>query len=310
MAERDQATKDAISFFDGYIAEHWGDGSVMRFLIGAGAPHDHAVDELLARYERNASTPAAAQAVLRRSFAVDARPVRSAIGVPTLLVAHPGDPVTSIEQVRATAEAIPGARLVETACPGHWPWDMAELADLDVIEQFLTGSSHAPTSDRVLATVLYTDIVGSTERAFTLGDQRWSELLDRHDAMTRRWLQRFQGREVNTTGDGFIAVFDGPARAVQCAQAIVSGARTLGLSLRAGLHTGECKARGQDLAGLTMHIAARVVALAGPGEVVASRTVRDLVSGSGMEFEPRGEHELKGVPERWELFAVTPSVPV
>ena len=176
----------------------------MRFLIGAGAPDGPAVDELLSRFERNAATPASALAVLRRTYTVDARPVRGAIGVPTLLVAHTEDPITPIDLVRETAAGISGARLVETDAPGHWSWDIDERRDLDVIEEFLTGSADAPVSDRALVTVLYTDIVGSTERALVLGDQRWRRLLDEHDALTRRELRRFRGREVNTTGDGFV----------------------------------------------------------------------------------------------------------
>jgi len=245
--------------------------------------------------------------VLRRTYTVDARPVRGAIRVPTLLVAHTEDPITPIDVVRETAAEISGARLVETDAPGHWSWDIDERSDLDAIEEFLTGSAHIPVPDRALVTVLYTDIVGSTERALLLGDQRWRQLLDSHDALTRRELRRFRGREVNTTGDGFVAAFDGPARAVQCAQAIVAGATVLGLELRAGLHAGECETRGDDLAGITMHVGARVTALAGPGEVLVSEMVRDLVEGSGIEFEPRGDHELKGLPNMWELFAVTPS---
>jgi len=305
LDERDEMTRAAFAVMDTYLGEHWGDGSASRFLIAAGAPPSLAIDELLSRFERNAATPAAAQTVLRRSFGVDARPVRGAIGVPTLLVAHRDDPFAPIELVRATAAGIQGAQLVETDSPGHWTWDIAERSDLDVIEEFLTGSAHARIADRALVTVLYTDIVGSTERALMLGDHRWRRLLDEHDALTRRELRRFRGREVNTTGDGFVAAFDGPARAVQCAQAIVGDATSLGLELRAGLHTGECEARGDDLAGITMHIGARVAALARPGEVLVSGMVRDLVDGSGIEFETRGDHELKGLPNRWELFALT-----
>jgi class 3 adenylate cyclase len=309
MEERSEATRAAFAFIDNYIGEYWGDGSAMRFLIGAGAPDSPAVDELFSRFERNAATPAAAQSVLRRTYNVDGRPIRAAIGVPTLLVAHRDDPIVPIDVVRATAAGIYGARLVETDSPGHWSWDIDERSDLDVIEEFLTGSTHARVSDRALVTVLYTDIVGSTERAVMLGDQRWLRLLDEHDALTRRELRRFHGREVNTTGDGFVAAFDGPARAVQCGQAIVDGATVLGLQLRAGLHTGECEVRGDDLAGITMHVGARVAAQARSGEVLVSGMVRDLVDGSGIEFETRGDHELKGLPDKWELFALTPSTP-
>ena len=307
LDERGEEAQAAFAFVDSYVGEHWGDGSASRLLIGSGAPNGPAVDELFCRFERNAATPAAAQAVLRRNVSVDARAVRGAIGVPTLLVAHQDDPFIPIDQVRETAAGIDGARLVLTDAPGHWCWDIAERSDLDVIEEFLTGSSHGCISDRALVTVLYTDIVGSTERALVLGDQRWGRLLDEHDALTRRELRRFRGREVNTTGDGFVAAFDGPARAVQCAEAIVGEARAFELDLRAGLHTGECEVRGDDLAGITMHVGARIAALATPGEVLVSGMVRDLVGGSGIEFETRGEHELRGLPDRWELFALTPS---
>jgi class 3 adenylate cyclase len=234
--------------------------------------------------------------------------------VPTLLVAHPDDVVIPIELVRETAADIRGARLVETDTPGHWSWDIAERADLDVIEAFLTSSDGAdpptgeapPRPDRVLATVLYTDIVASTERLVTLGDHRWRALLDMHDAATRRELERDRGRELATTGDGFVAAFDGPARAVRCAQAIVRETSVLGLQIRAGVHAGECEVRGEELAGITMHVGARVAALAGAGEVLVSRTVCDLVGGSDIEFDPRGEHALKGIPERWQLFAARP----
>lgn len=305
LEDRGPEAEATFQFFDQFIGEHWGDGSVMRFLIGTGAPFDPRVDELLARYERNAATPSAAQAILRRNFTVDARPLRAAIGVPTLLVAHTEDPIINIEMVRETAAAIDGAKLVETDSPGHWSWDVPHLEDLNVIEEFLTGSLKDYVSDRVLTTVLYTDIVSSTETAVSLGDQRWKEILDFHDAACRRHLVRFTGREIKTTGDGMLAAFDGPARGVQCAQAIIREMRTLGLDVRAGLHTGECEVRGNDLAGLTLHVGARVMGLAAAGEVLVSRTVRDTVVGSGIEFEPRGEHELKGVPGTWDLYAAT-----
>jgi class 3 adenylate cyclase len=304
LAERGEAAQAAFAFMDDYLGEHWGDGTTLYFLVGTNAPNEPAVLDLFSRFERNAATPTAAKAIVRRGYAVDSRPIRGAIGVPTLLVAHASDPVTNIDLVRETAAGIPGARLIETDAPGHWSWDIVEQPDLDHIEEFLTGGTAPRRSNRKLVTVLYTDIVGSTERAVSLGDQRWRELLDHHDALTRREITRYRGREVNTTGDGFIAAFDGPARAVQCAQAIVDGATVLGLDLRAGLHTGECQVRGEDLAGVTMHVGARVAALAGTREVLVSSTVRDIVDGAEIEFASRGQHELKGLPGEWELFAV------
>jgi class 3 adenylate cyclase len=308
LEQRPEIAKATFAVFESYVGQNWGDGSAMRFLIGTGAPHEPAVDELFARYERNAATPAAAQAVLRRGYEADCRPIMEAIAVPTLVVAHPDDPIIPIELARQTASGIRGARMVETDSPGHWSWDIAERLDLDLIEEFLTGSLADRPADRLLATVLFTDIVGSTELALRLGDQRWRQLLDAHDKVTRRELRRFRGREVNTTGDGFVAAFDGPARAVQCAEAIIREARALDIDVRAGLHTGECEVRGRDLAGVTMHICARVADLAGPGEVLVSRTVRDLVTGSGIQFESRGEHTLKGIPQPTEVYAsIAPS---
>ena len=177
-----------------------------------------------------------------------------------------------------------------------------------LIEEFLTGTRPAPAINRILATVLFTDIVASTQRLTALGDQEWRVRLDHHDAMVRTQFGRFRGREINTAGDSFFATFDGPARAVQCAQAIVNGARQLGIEVRAGVHVGECEVRGDDLAGIAVHIGAHVSALAGPGEVFVSSTVRDLVAGSGIAFEDRGCHELKGVPGEWQVLAVVPSV--
>jgi class 3 adenylate cyclase len=304
---RSKAEQAAVQFFSEFIGSNWGDGNAMRLLAGAGAPEEPAVDELLARFERYAATPSAAEAVLRRSFGVDARPLRAAIAVPTLMVIHPDDPVIPIEIARETAAEIPRARLVETDAHGHLSWDLHERSDLDVIEEFLTGSLHPRVSNRKLVTVLFTDIVGSTEQAFRLGDQKWASLLDQHDAAVRQELQRFRGRELAMTGDGFVAAFDGPARAVECAHAVVGRARVLGLDIRAGLHTGECEVRGEDLSGVTLHIGARVSAQAGAGEVLVSRSVRDLVERSGLEFESYGYYDLKGVPEKVEVFAALPS---
>lgn len=179
----------------------------------------------------------------------------------------------------------------------------ADLA-LDEVAEFLTGERPAVEVERILTTVLFTDIVGSTVRAASLGDQRWRSLLDTHDKTVREQLKRFRGKEINTTGDGFVASFDGPARAVRCAQAVLTATGALGIDLRVGLHTGECEVRGDDIGGIAVHTAARVGALAGPGEVLVSRTVVDLVAGSGIEFAERGEYELKGVPGTWKLFAV------
>ena len=199
---------------------------------------------------------------------------------------------------------IPGAKVVELAGSDYFPYLGDQDAILDEIEEFLTGVRPHPAFDRVLATVLFTDIVGSTERAAELGDRRWKELLDQHNAVIRNELGRFRGRELSTAGDSFMATFDGPARAVACAASIRDQVRPLGLEIRAGLHTGELEIDGSEIRGIAVHTGARVAAKAGPGEVLTSSTVKDLVAGSGLEFADRGTHELKGVPGEWRLYAV------
>jgi class 3 adenylate cyclase len=207
------------------------------------------------------------------------------------------------------ADNIADARFVEVPGSDDFMWAGDPDAVLEEIQEFLTGVRPAPEPDRVLATVLFTDIVGSTEEAARRGDRGWRDLLDQHHALVRRELERFRGREIDTSGDGFLATFDGPARAIRCAGAISAGVRSLGLEVRAGLHTGEVELVGSDVAGIAVHIGARVAALAGAGEVLVSSTVKDLVAGSGIEFEDRGVHALKGVPGEWRLFAVEESEP-
>jgi class 3 adenylate cyclase len=199
---------------------------------------------------------------------------------------------------------IPGARYIELPGTDHLPWVGNTDTVVDHTEEFLTGSISAVEPDRVLATVLFTDIVGSTEKAAELGDRRWRELLDNHHTTIRRNLERFRGREVKTTGDGILATFDGPARGVRCACAIDDGIRPLGIDVRAGLHTGECEMMGDDVGGIAVHIGARVASLAGPREVLVSNTVKDLVAGSGLRFADRGSQSLKGVPGKWHIYAV------
>jgi class 3 adenylate cyclase len=232
------------------------------------------------------------------------RAVLPAVRVPTLVLHRRGDRDSRLEEGRYIAGRISEARFVELEGDDHVPWIDSDQV-VDEVEEFLTGSRHVPEMDRVLVTVMFTDIVGSTERATQIGDRRWRDLLGRHHGMVRRELERFQGREIDTAGDGFLATFEGPARAIRCAGAIVEKARELDMEIRAGLHTGEVELAGPDLRGIAVHIGARVAALASPGEVLVSSTVKDLVAGSGIQFEDRGAHWLKGVPGEWRLWAVT-----
>ncbi|HEV3235027.1 MAG TPA: adenylate/guanylate cyclase domain-containing protein, partial [Candidatus Dormibacteraeota bacterium] len=203
------------------------------------------------------------------------------------------------------AEHIPGAKYVELDGGDHWPWFGDTDAVVEEVEEFLTGMRHVGPSDRVLSTVLFTDIVGSTGHVARVGDDAWRTLLDQHDTVTNRQIERFRGRQLKHTGDGVLATFDGPARAVQCAQAIQEATRAIGLEVRAGVHSGECELRGDDIGGLAVHIAARVAGAAGPGQVLVSSTVKDLVAGSSLDFIDAGEHKLKGVPGEWRLFEVS-----
>jgi class 3 adenylate cyclase len=234
----------------------------------------------------------------------DVRPLLTAVQAPTLVLYRRGDRFAGKPHAVYLAEHIAGAKLVELPGEDNVIFVGNSDADLDEIDEFLTGSRHAPRADRVLATVLFTDIAGSTERAAELGDRRWRDLLDAHDQTIRRQLERFRGREVDTAGDGFLASFDGPGRAIECGCAMREAVRALGLELRVGLHTGEIELRGDGIAGMAVHIGARVAQHAGAGEVLVSSTVKDLVAGSGIEFDDRGEHELKGVPGTWRLFSV------
>jgi class 3 adenylate cyclase len=234
---------------------------------------------------------------------LDVRAVLPTVRVPTLVVQHADDMFMTPAQGKYVADHIPGAKYVEV--PGRNMWHFVEpwRASFREIREFLTGHQADVTDDRVLATVLFTDIVESTRRAAELGDRDWHALLDAHDAVVRSQLARFRGREVNTSGDGFLAMFDGPQRGIRCAMAIRDAVQALGIEVRTGLHTGECEIRGDDIGGIGVHIGARVSALAGPNDVLVSSTLRDLVIGSGLEFEERGTHQLKGVPGEWRLYA-------
>ena len=267
--------------------------------------HDVEFARRLATYLRRSASPSAAVALLRMNTQIDVRAILPSISVPTLVMHRTLDHDVHVEEGRWLAQRIPGAQYVEFPGDDHIPWVGDQDAVLDEAEEFLTGDRPARDVDRVLATVLFTDIVGSTEHVTRMGDKVWRDLLERHHAMVRRELEKFRGREVNTTGDGFVATFDGPARGVRCALSLLVGARRLGLPIRAGLHTGELELHGDDVAGLAVHIGARVAARAKADEVLVSSTVKDLVSGSGLRFEDRGSEELKGVPGTWQLFAAS-----
>jgi class 3 adenylate cyclase/esterase/lipase len=260
--------------------------------------------EEIARYYRRSASPAAALALMKMNTYVDVRNVLPSIQAPTVVMHRTDDRDALVEEGRYIASQIPGARYVEFPGADHSWWTQGRDEIIDEIEELVTGVRPAPEPNRILATVLFTDIVESTQRVRDLGDRGWSQLLARHHAAVRRELERFRGREVDTAGDGFLATFDGPARAIRCAVAIRGAVRELGLDVRAGLHTGECELLGDKVAGIAVHIGARVSSLASAGEVLVSATVRDLVSGSGIEFEDRGEHALKGVGER-RIYAVS-----
>jgi pimeloyl-ACP methyl ester carboxylesterase len=258
----------------------------------------------LATYLRRSASPGAAAALLRMNSHIDVRDVLPTIQVPTLCLHRVGDRDVNVEEGRYIASRIPGAKFVELPGADHWlsAGDVERLAD--EIEEFLTGVRPIAEPDRVLATVLFTDLVGSTQKAAELGDRRWRDLLREHDRVVRDELARFRGREVDTAGDGFLATFDGPARAVRCACAIREPLRQLGLEMRAGVHTGECEIDRAKVRGIAVHTGARVAALAEPGEVLVTSTVKDLTAGSGIEFEDRGGYRLKGVPGEWRVYAV------
>jgi pimeloyl-ACP methyl ester carboxylesterase len=299
------ATDEQVEAAIAEIDEKWGDGA----LLGAFAPSgigDPAMEEVWSRFQRAGASPAMGRAVIAALFEIDVRDILPTIQVPTLVLHRTGDLIAPVEGARLMAEQIPNARYVELEGTDHVPFTGDFNPVLDEMEEFLTGTRRPRQLDRVLATVMFTDIVDSTKRAAEAGDRDWRELLLRHDELTRRQLDRFRGREVKTLGDGFLATFDGPARAIECACAIRDGVQPIGLEVRAGLHTGECELAGGDVRGMAVNIGARIGVLAQPNEVLVSGTVKDLVVGADLTFADRGEHELKGVPGTWRLFAATP----
>ncbi|OFW66519.1 MAG: hydrolase [Actinobacteria bacterium RBG_16_68_21] len=283
----------------------WGVSDEMVETLAPSRAGDEAFRKWLLRYLRLSASPRAAAGLLRMNSEIDVTGILSAITAPTLLLYRIDDADVKVEEGRYIASKILGSKLVELPGADHFFWAGDTDAIIDEIEEFVTGQRPGPSIHRMLTTVLFTDIVDSTRRAAALGDRAWRDLLARHDAAVRIELTRWRGTEVHTTGDGFLATFDGPARAIRCAHAIAHAVRALDIDVRCGVHTGEVEVLGGgDIAGLAVHIGARVAALAGPGEVFASRTVRDLVAGSGLVFTSRGVHELKGVPDPWEIFAV------
>jgi len=281
----------------------WGTGEFQHW-TNPDMPWNEEIRATWARHDRLAVSPGTVALMLPLVTEVDVRAVLPTVRVPTLVVQHADDPFLLPAWGKYVADRIPGAKYVEL--PGRNIYHMVEpwRSSFQEIAEFLTGHQAEVADDRVLATVLFTDIVDSTRRAAEIGDRDWRALLDAHDAVVRSQLARFRGREVNTSGDGFLAMFDGPQRAIRCAMAIRDAVQALGIEVRAGLHTGECEVRGDDIGGIGVHIGARVSALAGANDVLVSSTLRDLVIGSGLEFEDRGNHELKGVPGEWRIFAV------
>ncbi len=285
------------------IGPMWGQGATLDIFAPSMAG-DPQAREFQARFERQAASPLRVQQLFEMFLDTDVRGALALIQAPTLVLHRRGDRAVNYRAARWLAEQIEAGRYVEFEGEDHFPWVGDAEAPLAAIEEFLTGVRPAPAIRRALATVLFTDIVDSTRLATELGDGRWRELLERHHQLTREQLGRYEGREIKTTGDGFLATFDGPTRAAECARAITGAMPALDIEVRAGLHTGEVELIGDDVGGIAVHVAARIAALAGPGEVLASRTVRDLAAGSSVEFTAAGRHELKGVPDEWEVYRV------
>jgi len=296
------ATFDVPRFLD-FVEGNWGNGQVLGAFVHA-PPSPDILDQL-GRYERACASPQLAVQIMRSNLSIDARPILPAVSAPALLVHRTLDPIVGVDRAQAVVSGLRDARLVELAGDMHCGWDAYEWAPaLDVIEEFLTGTLPVSAEiDRTLMTVMFTDIVDSTRSAVEVGDHAWRDVLDRHDGETRRLVERHGGRVVKSTGDGVLAAFGSPTRAVHCARVVSDTLGREGINIRAGLHTGEIERRDDDIAGIAVHIGARIAALAGPHEVLVSRTVHDLVEGSDLRFEDRGSHHLKGVAAEWQVFA-------
>jgi pimeloyl-ACP methyl ester carboxylesterase/class 3 adenylate cyclase len=285
------------------FAQRWGTPvGIQRF--APSVADDERVRSWWARFLRLGASPGAAAALYRMNIEIDIREVLPTVHVPTLVMQRMGDEITDVGNSRYLAERIPGARSVELSGHDHWPWTGDADPVIGEIQEFLTGVRPGAEPDRILATVLFTDIVGSTEKAGELGDRRWGDLLESYHSAVRREVARFRGREIDAAGDGLLASFDGPARAIRCACTIQDAVQGLGIAIRAGLHTGECEVTGDKISGIAVHTGARVADAAERGEVLVTSTVKDLVAGSGLHFAERGVRELKGIPGEWRLFAV------
>jgi pimeloyl-ACP methyl ester carboxylesterase/class 3 adenylate cyclase len=288
------------------VKREWG-GPVALARRAPSMATDARFSQWWARLLRMGASPATAVALTRMNSEIDVRPILPSVKVPTLVIHAQNDKTVNVESGRHLARNIPEARFVELPTADHLPWVGCPDQILDEVEQFLTGIRTRSYHDRVLCTVMFTDLVGSTEIALRLGDQRWRDLLEAHHQAVRRELSVFRGREVDTAGDGFYATFGGPARAIHCARMIRDSVKSLGLSIRIGVHTGECEIKEEELTGIAIHIGARIAALATANQIVVSQTVKDLVAGSGIEFEDNGVHALKGIAEEWHLYVVQSS---
>jgi len=296
-------TQESVDVLFGALEDAWATGAGVE-LTNPSLVDDADARAWYARYFRLSASPSLVRTLMRHNLEVDIRNLLPAIGVPTLVLHRTDETWIDVGYGRYAASKIPGARLVELPGTDHYIWEQNSDVVAEEIEEFLTGVRRSRGPERSLKTVVFTDIVGSTDRAREAGDERWRTLLDRHEAAVQRQITRFEGQLVKTTGDGALATFDGPARAIRCGLAVREAMRGLGLEVRAGVHTGEVELRGDDVGGIAVHIAARVAASAGAGEVLVSRTVADLIAGSDVQLTDRGEYELKGIPERWRLFAV------
>jgi class 3 adenylate cyclase len=297
-------TEAALQQFYHYADTSWGTGASLPMFVPSMVGNK-AFQEWWGRFERLGATPAACIEIMRLNSQIDVSAILPTIHIPTLVIHRQGDVAVNVEGGREIAALVPGARYIELPGTDHIPFIGDNAGEIvDAVREFLTGSRPPVTINRILATVLFTDIVGSTEKVAALGDRRWRDLLDEHDKAVRAELARFRGHEVKSLGDGFLATFDGPARAIHCAQSIMTALRPLGIPIRAGIHTGEVEIAGHDSRGIAVHITSRVASLGGTDDILVSRTIKDIVAGSGITFEDFGTHVLKGVPDDWQLYRV------